>query len=86
MSIFTESAAPRNCPIALVAVANPLPELLSPEEKEPPKSGGGYVELGVHVVVCSLVVGLDVTIFFVVLTGRGVVKTEGDLLVIIVVG
>lgn len=41
-------AAPRNLPMALVAVTNPLPE-----DPLPPKRGVGYVELGAHV-VCSL--------------------------------
>lgn len=75
--------------MALVAVANPLPELLP---SEPPKRGGGYVELGDHVVVCNrfgfgLEVGLDVTTFFaVVLTVRAVLEVEGDLSMAIVAG
>lgn len=70
-----------------MAVAKPLPELLPPVEKELPKRGGGYVELGAHVVVCGfdLEVGLDIT-FFVVLTVREVLKTEGGLLVTVVIG
>lgn len=70
-----------------MAVAKPLPELLSPVEKEPPKRGGGYVELGDHVVVCSfgLEVGLDVT-FFVVRTVRGILETEDGLSVTVVIG
>jgi hypothetical protein len=74
--------------MALVAVARPLPELL-PDEKEPPKKGGGYVELGDHVVVCGgfgLAVSLCVTFFVVVLTVRGVVETGADLVVATVAG
>lgn len=58
--------------MALVAVTSPLPE-----DPLPPKRGGGYVELGAHVVVCSvglgLAVGLDVTTCLAVLTGLLVV-------------
>lgn len=60
--------------MALVAVTNPLPEPL------PPKRGGGYVELGAHVVVCSLfsvglglAEGLDVTTCFAMVLGLVVV-------------
>lgn len=58
--------------MALVAVARPLPE-----DPLPPKRGGGYVELGTHVVVCSVGFGLadgfDVTTCLAVLTGLLVV-------------
>jgi len=79
--ILTEIAAPRNLPMALVAVTSPLPE-----DPLPPKRGGGYVELGDHVVVCSvcddvvvlgladgLADGLDVTTCLAVLSGLFVV-------------
>jgi len=72
--MFTEMAAPRNLPMALVAVTSPLPDPL------PPKRGGGYVELGAHVVVCSifsaglgLAEGLDVTTCFAIVVGLVVV-------------
>jgi len=76
MRIFTEIAAPRNWPNTLVAVARPLPEFC-------PNNGGGYVELGDHVVVCNLGLGDDfgVTTFFVVLTCRVI-----GLLVVVFVG
>lgn len=76
-------AAPRNLPMALVAVTSPLPE-----DPLPPKRGGGYVELGAHVVVCSvglgLTDGLDVTTCLAVLTsllvvvGRVVVEVASE--------
>jgi len=71
--MLTEMAAPRNLPMALVAVTSPLPE-----DPLPPKRGGGYVELGDHVVVCSvcglgLADGFDVTTCLVVLSGLFVV-------------
>jgi len=71
--MLTEMAAPRNLPMALVAVTSPLPE-----DPLPPKRGGGYVELGDHVVVCNcgdfgLADGLDVTTCLAVLSGLFVV-------------
>lgn len=75
--LFTVIAAPRNWPKALVAVTSPLPAFS-------PKRGGGYVELGDHVVVCDICLGLedgrDVT-FLVV--GR-VVELMAGLLVVVV--
>jgi len=64
-------AAPRNLPMALVAVTNPLPL----EDPLPPKRGGGYVELGDHVVVCGfgLEDGFGVATCLAVLTGLLVV-------------
>lgn len=62
--------------MALVAVISPL---LPEEDPLPPKRGGGYVELGAHVVVCivglglGLADGLDVTTCLAVLTGLLVV-------------
>lgn len=58
--------------MALVAVTNPLPL----EDPLPPKRGGGYVELGDHVVVCSLCGfedGFGVATCLAVLTGLLVV-------------
>jgi len=77
--IFTEIAAPRNWPNTLVAVARPLPEFC-------PNNGGGYVELGDHVVVCNLGLGDDFGVtFFIVSTCRGtcVVELKIGLLVVV---